>query len=203
MNTLDFDGLMEAVRSGSPEELHDACDEIINRWRVAPVVELLALKQQFAKLGMEHREAHLEEALISVAEKRPGPFTAVASDPAHPAWRAAIEVLSMLDDEEYLDLFISLIPSCPEKELCDLVRAIAMFRCEAAVDALKGMLKNADGSVMLESVLALKRCGLPGMTASIREILDKRLSNGTDAASMVEAVLSDMECEEGVRRGGL
>lgn len=194
MDSARMDESIEGIRSGPADELRSCCEDIIRLWRTAPVDELLSLKEQFRKLGMENREASLEEALISIAEKRPEPFTRVVTEPGHPLWRPALEVLSMVGNKEYLELFISLLPLCPKKDLCDLVRAIGCFDCARAVEALKGLLDSQEEPVALEAVLALKRCGAGNVAEEAREALRESLSKGTPMASVVEAVLKDMEC---------
>lgn len=201
MDTSRIEDIIEGIRAGSAEELNACCDELRRMWRSAPVDELLSLKEQFRKLGMEHREAFLEEALISIAEKRPEPFVTIATDPGHPLWRPALEVLSMLDNPAYLDLFISLIPLCPEKDMYELVQAISRPGTGKSVEALSGMLATADEPLAMDIVLALKRCGGGEMAEAVKNALRKKLTKGSNMQSVIEAVLTDMENAEDRERG--
>jgi len=193
MPQTDVEALLEQVKSGDTDTLIAACDKLLRGWRSAPVEELLLLKEQFRKLNLEHREAHVEELLVSIAEKRPGPFTTIVTQPDHPLWRPALEVLSLLEDDQYLDLFIRLLPMCPKKELPELVKAIGCYRCENAAHALESLLGSDDDAVFMESVLALRRCGGPGAAGPLRAALDNKRREGSAMASVVEAVLREIE----------
>jgi HEAT repeat protein len=189
----DVESLLEQLKGGDTETLISACDELLRSWRAAPVEELLLLKEQFRRLNLEHREAHVEELLVSIAEKRPAPFTAIITQPDHPLWRPALEVLSLLADNQYLDLFITLLPVCPKKELPELVKAIGCYRCDKAAHALESLLDTDDDTVFMESVLALRRCGGQEAVAPLKEALYNKRREGSELASVVEAVLKEIE----------
>lgn len=185
--------LVENIRTGDTDVLVRSCAEVLRLWKSAPVEKLLSLKEQFRKLDMEHREAHLEELLVSIAEKRPGPFTAIVTEPGHPLWRPALEVLALLDGDDYLDLFVSLIPLCPDKELVGLVKAIGSYRCSKSAMALTGLLSSENDEVFLEAALALKRCGGPAVLRSLKDTLEKKRAQGSPMASIVEALIRELE----------
>jgi len=188
-----FELVMEAVTNGTVAEMRSACEELIRAWKDVPVEPLLSLKEQFHRLDLEHREAHIDEALISIAEKRPGPFTSIATEPAHPLWRPAVEVLSMAGDPGYMDLFISLLPMCPRKNLKDLVRAIGNYRDAAVVEALRPYLSSEDEGVFFEAVTAFKRNGGPGAAMYLKKCLDVKRREGSLTVSVLESVIQEME----------
>src|SRR5512143_1229783 len=121
----NIDSICDAFRTGDVKDLPAVCDRVIRHWKDIPLEPLLELKVQFSRLGLEHREAHLEEALISIAEKRPGPFADIASNTDHPLWKPAIEVMSRCEGNRFQELFSSLLPGCPKRCLGDLIRAIS------------------------------------------------------------------------------
>jgi HEAT repeat protein len=188
-----FENLFEAIRSGETKDLHFACEEVMRMWKDVPVEPLLALKTQLQKMEMEQREANLDEALISVAEKRPGPFVKIASEPEHPLWRACLDILSMLDDASYLDLFISLLPACPKKQLVDLIRAIGRFRDKKAVRAVSGYLLDSDEGVFFEAVMALKGSGEREALKSLKNCLLVKRREDAYSKNVLEEVVSEME----------
>jgi HEAT repeat protein len=191
--TGKFENLFEAIRSGDTRDLHVACDEVTRLWKEVPVEPLLALKTQLQKMEMEQREANLDEALISVAEKRPGPFVKIASEPEHPLWRACMDVLSMEGDASYLDLFISLLKVCPKKQLVDLIRAIGRFRDEKAVRAVSAYLSDKDEGVFFETVMALKGSGEMEALKSLKDCLLARCREDDYSISVMEEVIREME----------
>ncbi len=184
---------LENIRTGDTDALVESCAALLRLWRSAPVEELLSLKEQFRRLDMEHREAHVEELLVSIAEKRPGPFMVIANDPGHPLWRPTLEVLALLDGDENLELFISLIPLCSRKELVELVKAIGCYRCSTATKALTGLLYTDDEEVFLETVLALKRCGGTNALGALKNTLVKKRSEGSRMVFVLEAIIKELE----------
>ena len=152
----------------------------------------MSLKDQLAKMGLEQREAVLQEALISVALRRPGPFREIASQPSHPLWNAAAEILSEAGMPEDLDLLIGLIPDIPRKNLPDLVRAIGRFRTERAVEAISPYLLSEDESAAFEAATALRDDGGPAALALLKEALRIRKAGGGRPA-MLEVIVREME----------
>jgi len=188
-----FEALMETITNGGRSEAREACDELMRLWKDAPVHALLALKEQFRKLDMESREAALDEALISIAERRPEPFTAIATDPSQPLWRQAVDVLAMLGGEAYLDLFISLLPLCPRRNLKDLAAAIGCFRGAKVAEALSPYLDTDDEALFQEVVLALKRSGAPEAVELMKARISSPGVDASDKRSFIEAVIREME----------
>ncbi|HLB25290.1 MAG TPA: hypothetical protein VJM83_03055 [Nitrospirota bacterium] len=185
--------MLEAVRMGGPEELREACAEIVRSWRDAPVKDLLALKEQFRKMDMEERESVLDEALISVAEKRPGPFTEIVRDPEAPLWRPAAEVLSGARDPRHLELFVSLLPACPRKSVETLIRAVGRYRDPVALAAVKEYLHDADEGVMLEAVMAVREAGGSEGVGYLREALENARRGSAGNVPVLEGVIREME----------
>jgi len=186
-----YEALLEALRSGSPSETLMACEELIRLWKEVPVEELLLLKNRFGKLGLDDREARLDEALVSIAEKRPAPFTEIVTVPDHPLWPEAVDVLSMLGCEDFLELFISLLPSCPEKSLVHLIRAIGCYRENKVVESLARYLRSDDEEVFMEAVLAIKRCGGPQALGILQDV--RRSRNGSDIGRILDVVIEELE----------
>lgn len=191
------ENLMEVVKGGTAREVQDACAELAHAWKDAPVESLLALKEQFHKLDIEDREAHLDSALITIAEKRPAPFTAIATEPGHPLWRPTVEVLSLVGSSDYLDLFISLLPISPKKNITDLLKAIGCYSCNKVVSAAGPYLGSDDERVFMEAVLTIKRCGGPDAIKLLRESLADRRRKGSEMSTVLEAVLEEMREEVG------
>jgi hypothetical protein len=187
-----FENLMEKIKGGNTRELQGACSDIARLWKEAPVSGLLSLKEQFHRLGLEEREAHLDAALIEVALRKPGPFTNVATEPGHPLWRAAVEVLSMVAAPEYLDLFISLLPLCPGKDLKELVRAIGCYDGPKVVGAVSPYLGSDDEGLFFEAVLALKRSGGAEAVGLLKECLAARRQGGSEMTTVLEGVIEEM-----------
>ena len=182
--------LLEAVRLGGPGELSDACAKLVRLWKDAPVEPLLTLKEQFQKVGLDRREASLDEALVSLAERRLEPFIAVVSELRHPYWAQAVEVVSLTRDARILDVLLSLIPECPRRSLPMLVRGIGCFRERGAVEALGRFLSEKDDDVLFEAVSALSEIGDSTAQAYLKSELATRQSDGElAAAQMIEEAL--------------
>jgi len=187
-----FEVLMEGIAGGSSEEIRHACAEMRVRWKDAPVDALLSLKEKLRRLDMEHREAQVDELLISIAEKRPGPFTEIATEPGHPLWRASVEVLTMVGSAEYLDLFVSLLPLCRKKGLRDIVKAIGSFKGEKVVEALGPYLYSEDRDTFLEAALALKRTGGEKALYHLKGCFEAKRRGYSEDASIIEDLIADM-----------
>ncbi|MGC2423427.1 MAG: hypothetical protein WA666_03620 [Nitrospirota bacterium] len=185
--------ILEGIRTGSQPELSRYCYEIITHWKDIPVTPLLSLKDQLAKIGLEQREAVLQEALISVALRRPGPFREITSKPSHPLWSAAAEILSETGIPEDLDLLIGLIGHIPRKNLPDLVRAIGRFRTERAVEAISPYLLSEDESAAFEATVALRDDGGRAALTMLKEALRIIKASGGGRPVMLEAIVRDME----------
>lgn len=196
--TGKFDNLFETIRSGETRELHFACEEVMRQWKEVPVEPLLALKTQFQKMELEQREANLDEALISVCEKRPGPFIEIAKAPGHPLWRACVDVLSMVDNASNLELFVTLLPDCPKRQLPDLIRAIGRFRESGAVKAVARYLTDSDEGVFFETVMALKGSGEKEALESLKECLKVKSKEGAYSKTVLEEAVREMERERAV-----
>src|SRR5512143_2693057 len=152
-----YESLIEAIKGDDADWLHGACEQLVLSYRDVPAEPLLALKEQLHRLDMGHREAYVDEALISIAEKRPGPFRAIVNEPGNPHWGAAVEVLSMVGSLEYLDLFISLLPLSGRRGQLDLVRAIGRYTGPKVVETLSQFLKEDDESLFFEALMGLRR----------------------------------------------
>jgi hypothetical protein len=189
---IDIGPILEGIRTGKKTELPGYSSRIRLLWKVIPVTPLLTLMQQLGKMGMVDREAFLQEALISVALKRPGPFREIASRPSHPLWNAAAEIISDTGDPEDLDLLIGLIPDIRKKNLPDLIRAIGCFRTERAVKAVSPYLLSDDESAAFEAATALRDNGSPCALASLKEALRINRASGS-ARRMFEAIIREME----------
>jgi len=187
-----FEELMETIRAGSARDLHDACAEVSRLWKDAPVDGLLSLKEQFRRLDLEERESILDVALIEIADRRQEPFTVIATQPDHPLWRPAVEVLSMAGVPDCLDLFIRLLPLCPKKNIKDLLRAIGCYNDRKAVEAVAPFLCAEDEGVFFEAVLTLKRSDGPKAMEYLKGCLAARRRDGSEMATVLEAVIEEM-----------
>ena len=188
----DIEAILEGIRTGEKTELPGYSSEIRTLWKDIPVAPLLSLKDQLGRMGMEDREAFLQEALTSVALRRPGPFREIASIPSHPLWSAAAEILSDTGEPEDLDLLIGLIPDIPGKSLPDLVRAIGRFRTGRAVKAISPYLLSEDESVAFEAATALRDNASPTALKLLKEALRTRRAAG-GSKSMLEAIVRELE----------
>jgi hypothetical protein len=191
-DTGKYEELIEAIKGGDATGLQEACEQLVLAYKDVPAEPLLALKEQLHKLDLEHREAYVEEALISIAEKRPGPFRAIATEPTHPQWRQAVEVLSMVGDPDYLGLFISLLPQVDRRGQLELVRAIGRFTGPKVVEALAGFLKEEDEALFFEALMAVKRCGGPEAVAALKEALEVKRRESSPDASVIEKVIKEL-----------
>jgi hypothetical protein len=173
------------------KDLPGVCDKIIRNWKDVPLEQLIELKQQLARLGLEHREAHLDEALISIAEKRPGPFSGIAADTDHPLWKPAVELMSMCDNPDFCKQLLSLLPGCPKRCLEDLIRAIS--RCGNSAEYVWPYLMDEDEGVFLEAVMAVREAGGPESVMWLKEAMAQKKREGSPAARVLEAVLQELE----------
>jgi hypothetical protein len=189
---IDIGAILEGIRTGEKTELPGYSARIRTLWKDIPVAPLLSLKGQLNKMGMVDREAFLQEALISVASRRPGPFREIASKPSHPLWSAAAEIISDTGHQEDLDLLIGLIPDIQGKNLPDLVRAIGRFRTERAVKAISPYLLSDDESAAFEAATALRDNGSPRALRLLKEALRIKKASG-GARHMLEAIVGEME----------
>ncbi|MBI5694271.1 MAG: hypothetical protein HZC51_00825 [Nitrospirae bacterium] len=196
-----FEDIFETMKGGDTRELATACDLVVRSWKDVPVEPLLALKALFSKVGLEDREAHIDEALASIAEKRPEPFTKIATEPESPLWLSAVEVLSLTGDEEYLDLFVSLLPLCPKRKLPGLVRSIGRYRCAKAAEAVSPYLNSSDEALFFEALLSLEDDGGPEALACLRAARDARRREGSEMAAVLERVVEKMERAAGGPEG--
>ena len=191
-----FENLMEMIKGGSARELHDSCAEIARLWKHAPAEDLLSLKKQLRRLDLEERESYLDAALVDIAVKRMEPFAAIATQPGHPLWRAAVEVLSMAGAPDSLDLFISLLPLCPKKNLRDILRAIGCYSGEKVVGAVAPYLNSEEEGVFFEAVLALKKSGGPEALRYLKGSLAARRMGGSEMSTVLEAVIEEIGVTE-------
>jgi len=189
-----YESLLEKLRIGSPTETLDACESLILMWKEVPIEELLLLKNRFAKLGLDDREARLDEALMSIAERRPAPFTEIIMNPDHSLWSEAVEIVSMLGCMDHFELFLSLMPGCPTNRLADLVRAVGYYRDNRAAEGIAKCLNTHDENVFMEAVLALRRCGGREGLEKLREARNSRFGN--ELSLMLDTVIEEMEAEE-------
>ena len=187
-----FEDLAEMIKSGSGEQLRNSCAEAARLWKDAPVDALLSLKEQLGRLDLEEREAQLDAALVEIAEKRIDPFTTIATQPGHPLWRAAVEVLSMAGAPDSLDLFISLLPLSPKKDLKELIRAIGCYRGDKVVKAVAPYLDTDDEGEFFEAVFALKRDGGSEAVRHLKGCLAKRRQGGSEMSTVIEAVIQEI-----------
>jgi HEAT repeat protein len=189
---IDIGPILEGIRTGGKTELPGYSSRIRLLWKDIPVEPLLSLKEQLGKMGMADREAFLQEALISVASKRPGPFREIASMPSSPLWNAAAEIISDAGYPEDLDILIGLIPDIQKRNLPDLIRAIGRFRAERAVKAISPYLLSDDDSTAFEAATALRDNGSPRALASLKEALRITRASG-GSRHMFEAIVREME----------
>jgi hypothetical protein len=192
-DTAKYEALIEAIKGGDAEGLHGACEQLVLSYKDVPAEPLLALKEQLHRLDMGHREAYVEEVLISIAEKRPDPFLAIATEPGHPLWGVAVEVLSMVGAPEYLDMFIKLLPLAPRRGRLDLVRAIGRYTGPKVVDALAHYLKEEDEPLFFEALMALRADGGPEAMKALREALEVKRREASPDAVVIERVLKELE----------
>ncbi|MGA2193419.1 MAG: HEAT repeat domain-containing protein, partial [Nitrospirota bacterium] len=170
--------------------------EIMRRWKDIQVEPLLKLKKQFQKMDMEQREANLDEALISVAEKRLKPFLDMVSQPGHPLWKAATEVVSMVDDPSVLEFLILLLRDSPKESLPDLLKAIGHFNTGKAREALLNYLNDPEEEVMFEAVMALRVMGGSGVLGHFKDALAARRREGAQAAvSVLDEAIRELEIQ--------
>ncbi len=188
-----YEELVEVIKGGDAIGLQGACEQLVLSYKDVPAERLLALKEQLHRLDLEHREAYVEEALVSIAEKRPGPFRAIATDPEHPQWRQAVEVLSLVGDPQYLDLFISLLPLAERRGLLELVRAVGRFVGPKVVEALAPFLKEDDEALFFEALMAVKRSGGKEALAALKEALEVKRREASPDASVIENVIGELE----------
>lgn len=188
-----YEDLFETLRGGDMRELVSACDTVVRSWREVPVEPLLNLKAVFGKVGMEDREARLDEALASVAEKRPDPFTKLATEPDNPLWLPAVEVLSLTGDEEYLDLFISLLPLCPRRKLPGLVRSIGRYRVAKSSEAIAPYLYSGDDDLFFEALLAVEGDGGTDALRCLKDAFGSRQRDGSEMAGVIGRVVDRLE----------
>ncbi len=186
-----FKNIAEAFRVGDMKDLPGVCDKIIRNWKDIPLEPLIELKQQLARLGLEHREAHLDEALISIAEKRPGPFSEIASDTDHPLWKPVVEIMSMCENRDFQEQLLSLLPGCPKRCLEDLIRAIS--RCGNSAESVWPYLMDEDEGVFLEAVMAVRGAGGPESVRRLKEAMERKKREGSPSARVLEAVLQELE----------
>lgn len=179
----------EAFKAGDAAGIQAACEGIMRAWKDIDVAPLLALKDQLSKMGLEQRAAHLEEALISVAEKRPEPFLKLADEPDGPLWRTAVEVLSRSGDPELFDLLVKQAAASRAKSLPDVIAALGRYGGRAA-EVLSGFLEDEDEEIFHEAVLALKETGKEGL-ARLSEALERLLAEGSERAAIIEAALAE------------
>jgi hypothetical protein len=189
---IDIGAILQGIRTGEKTELPGYSSRIRMLWKDIPVAPLLKLKDQLNKMGMEDREAFLDEALISVASRRPGPFREIALAPSHPLWNSAAEILSEAGMPEDLDLLIGLIPEIQKKNLPDLVRAIGRFRKVKAVKAISPYLLSEDESAAFEAATALRDNGGPRALKLLKGALRMKRAGGARPV-MLEAIIREME----------
>ena len=186
-----FEIIAEAFRVGDMKDLPGVCDKVIRNWKDIPVEPLLELKLQLARLGLEHREAHLDEALISIAEKRPGPFSDIASNTDHPLWKPAVEIMSMCENPDFQEQLLSLLPGCPKRCLGDLIRAIS--RSGSSAESVWPYLMDEDEGIFLEAVMAVREAGGPESVRRLKEAITQKKREGSPSARVLEAVLQELE----------
>jgi hypothetical protein len=184
--------LIEAIRTGDNKTVSRAITELLRNWKDAPLDDLFSLKEQFDRLGLENREAMLDEALTTISERMPEPFFEAARNYSNPHWKTAVEVLSLGGRPGSLGLFLSMLPGCPRKALPALIRAIARFRYAAAVTELKRFLTDPDEDIFYEALMALQTIASAEAVDCIRECA---LQGGAEAgrATAARTVLRMME----------
>lgn len=183
-----FENFAEAFRTGDAPGIQAACEGIMRAWKDVDVAPLLALKDQLSKMGLEQRAAHLEEALISVAEKRPEPFLRLAEEPDGPLWRAAVEVLSRSGEPALFDMLVKQAAR-RKKSLQDAIVALGRYGGRAA-GVLSGFLEDEDDEIFHEAVVALKETGSEGLDR-LREALERLRAEGSERAAVIEAALAE------------
>jgi len=186
-----LENIAEAFRVAEMKELPGVCDRVIRNWKDIPVEPLLELKLKLARLGLEHREAHLDEALVSVAEKRPEPFSAIASDTDHPLWKPAVEIMSLSENPKFQDQLLSLLPDCPKRSLGDLIRAIS--RSGKNAESIWPYLMDEDEGVFLEAVMAVRGAGGQESVRRLKDAMAQKKKEGSPSARVLEAVLHEIE----------
>ena len=186
-----FETIAEVFRAGDMKDLPGVCDKVIRNWKDIPLEPLIELKLQLARLGLEHREAHLDEALISIAEKRPGPFSDIASNTDHPLWKPVVEIMSMCESRNFKEQLLSLLPGCPKRCLEDLIRAISRFGNSA--ESVWPYLMDEDEGVFLEAVMAVRGAGGPESVRRLKEAMERKKREGSPSARVLEAVLQELE----------
>jgi len=190
-----FENIAEAFRTGDMKDLPAVCDRVIRNWKDIPLEPLIELKLQLARLGLEHREAHLDEALISVAEKRPAPFTLIASNTDHPLWKPVVEIMSMCENRNFQEQLLSLLPGCPKRCLEDLIRAIS--RSGSSAESVWPYLMDEDEGVFLEALMAVREAGGPESIRLLKEAMAQKRREGSPSARVLEAVLQELEKRRG------
>jgi len=186
-----FEHIAEAFRVGDMKDLPGVCDKVIRNWKDIPLDPLIELKMQLSRLGLEHREAHLDEALISIAEKRPGPFSDIASNTDHPLWKPVVEIMSMCENRNFQEQLLALLPGCPKRCLEDLIRAIS--RSGSSAESVWPYLMDEDEGVFLEAVMAVRGAGGPESVRRLKEAMAQKKREGSPSARVLEAVLQELE----------
>ena len=193
-----FEAVFETIKSGDALARRAACEEVVRSWRDVPLEPLLVLKGQFGRMGLEHHEANLDEALVSVCERRPTPFLTLATDPANICWAAAVEVLSLVGGPEYLDLFISLLPLVGKKGVLELIRAIERYTGPKAAAAVGPLVLSDDEEVFIEAALALKKIGGEEAVRRLKDGLQNK-KGGSENAGLLTCLLDELEFMNGDR----
>ena len=179
----------EAFRAGDAAGIQAACEGIVRAWKDVDVAPLLALKDQLSKMGLEQRAAHLEEALTSVAKKRPEPFLKLAEEAEGPLWRTAVEVASRAGDPDLFDLLVKQASARHAKSLKDVIVALGRYGGRAA-GVLSGFLEDEDDEIFHEAVLALKETGKEGQV-TLTEMLKKYKAKSSERAEVIKAALAE------------
>jgi hypothetical protein len=183
-----LDRIIEAFKTGDAGGIQAACNGIVRSWRDIDIIPLLALKEHLSKLGLEQRAAHLTEALISVAEKRPDPFIRIAEDSESPLWRPAVEVLSMGGEPALFGILAEQLKTCRKRSLPDMITALGRYGDRAA-PGLAAFLKSDDDAIFYETVLALRDAGQEG-EERLKGALENYRKTGSERAAVIEAALA-------------
>lgn len=165
-NEAAFGRAIETIISGGGDEAREACNFICLNWKSAPVDKLLELKKRLGRLGMENREARLDESLSCIAEKLPEPFMEVAREFTHPCWKQAVEIITAAKVESCHDTLVSMLPICNRKDLPPLIRAVGSLSSPKAYDALLPYMLSNDKEIVAETVYSLMDSG--GKSAAAR-----------------------------------